>query len=56
MRTRLEVGFDPSYLRQLLDYLVYIIGSLEAPARRESTKQVAAIAQAMLLLICQLTQ
>ncbi|KAK9810347.1 hypothetical protein WJX72_009152 [[Myrmecia] bisecta] len=36
---RLAAGFDPQYLRQLFDYLVFVIMGLEAPARSRSTKQ-----------------
>lgn len=39
MRERLQAGYDPQYLHQLFDFLVYTIGSLEAPARSKSTKQ-----------------
>ena len=40
IRTRLNAGYDPEYLQQLFDFLVYIISSLEAPARSDSTKKV----------------
>ncbi|BDA47598.1 probable T-complex protein 11-like protein 2 at N-terminal half [Coccomyxa sp. Obi] len=39
IRTRLQAGYDPEYLQQLFDFIVYIISSLEAPARSESTKK-----------------
>lgn len=41
IRTRLNAGYDPEYLQQLFDFLVYIISSLEAPARSDSTKKVS---------------
>ena len=40
IRERLQAGYDPQYLRQLFDFLIYTISSLEAPARSASTKQV----------------
>lgn len=40
IRTRLQAGYDPEYLHQLFDFIVYIISSLEAPARSASTKKV----------------
>lgn len=45
IKSRLEAGFDSSYLRQLLDYTVYVIGCLEAPARQTSTQQACASVQ-----------
>ncbi len=41
VRSRLAAGYDPKYLQQLFDFIVYIISSLEAPARSESTKKVS---------------
>ena len=52
MRARLEAGFDVGYLRQLFDYLVFVIGSLEAPARRQATQQVLAMARSPVLMAC----
>ncbi|KAK9805063.1 hypothetical protein WJX73_010256 [Symbiochloris irregularis] len=40
VRARLEAGFDLGYLRQLLDYLVYVISSLQAPVRREASQRI----------------
>lgn len=40
IRSRLAAGYDPEFLQQLFNFIVYIISSLEAPARSESTKKV----------------
>ena len=41
---RLAAGCDIAYLRQLFDYLIYVISRLEAPARRPETQQVHLVA------------
>ena len=37
---RMQAGYDPEYLRQIFDFIVYTISCMEAPARRESTQKV----------------
>ena len=40
IRERMQAGYDPEYLRQIFDFIVYTISCMEAPARRESTQKV----------------
>ena len=40
IETRLAAGCDVQYLRQLFEFMVYVISKLEAPARRPQTQQV----------------
>ena len=40
IRERMQAGYDAEYLRQIFDFIVYIISCMEAPARRESTQKV----------------
>ena len=40
IRDRMQAGYDPEYLRQIFDFIVYTISCMEAPARRESTQKV----------------
>ena len=39
IRERMQAGYDPEYLRQIFDFIVYTISCMEAPARRESTQK-----------------
>ena len=39
IRERMQAGYDPGYLRQIFDFIVYTISCMEAPARRESTQK-----------------
>lgn len=52
IRTRLQAGYDSGYLQQLFDFIVYIISSLEAPARSESTKKVSQLACILAYPLC----
>jgi hypothetical protein len=39
IRDRMQAGYDPEYLHQVFDFIVYSISCMEAPARRESTQK-----------------
>lgn len=40
IRDRMQAGYDAEYLRQIFDFIVYIVSCMEAPARIESTQKV----------------
>lgn len=48
IRERMQAGYDPEYLRQIFDFIVYTISCMEAPARRESTQKAGLLRQKVL--------